>query len=154
MRQNDGWDVKRVAATDAQKRAYRETRKGKVYFVDLYYTVPGKATKKRAKAPSATAANKRAKTGGTAAPAVASAPPLSAGIAAAKVPLSPKKKVNPKDARNALDAAVFSGVSSATGVVDDEKLELAVNAGYSKHFILAQVAKQRGDGDQKPAARK
>lgn len=144
MRQNDGWDVKRVAATDAQKRAYRETRKGKVYFVDLYYTVPGKATKKRAKAPSATAANKRAKTGGTAAPAVASAPSLSAGIAAAKVPLSPKKKVNPKDARKALDA----------GVVDDEKLELAVNAGYSKHFILAQVAKQRGDGDQKPAARK
>ena len=46
VRQYEGWDVKRVAATPEQKKGYRETRRGKVYFINAYYTVPG--SKKRA----------------------------------------------------------------------------------------------------------
>jgi hypothetical protein len=153
VRRNDGWDVKRVAATDQQKKAFREARKGKVYFVDVIYTVPGgKVSKRRVKKTSTSAAApaaKKAKTGGG-----AIEPATAPSVGAAKAP-SAVKKTNPEDARRALSAApIESGVSSTTGEVNDESLQLAINAGYSQHFILAKVAKQHGDGDQKPAAKR
>lgn len=53
VRQNEGWDVKRIAATVQQKEEYKETRKGTVYFINAIFTVPGvpvqlKNKKKRA----------------------------------------------------------------------------------------------------------
>ena len=57
VRQHEGWNVKRVAATPEQKREYRETRNGKVYFINAVYTVPGSAKKK-----SSVASKKKTKT--------------------------------------------------------------------------------------------
>jgi hypothetical protein len=55
---NVGWDVKRTAATDVQKKAYKETRKGKVYFVSVIFTVPG-GNQVAKKAKKAASTNKR-----------------------------------------------------------------------------------------------
>ncbi|KAL3775665.1 hypothetical protein ACHAWO_002694 [Cyclotella atomus] len=119
VRRNDGWDVKRVAATDQQKKAFREARKGKVYFVDVIYTVPGgKVSKRRVKKTSTSAAAPAAKKAKTGAP-------------------SAVKKTNPEDARRALSAAIESGVSSTTGEVNDESLQLAINGYLTIFFILA-----------------
>ena len=48
VRQHEGWNVKRIAATPEQKREYRETRNGKVYFINAVYTVPGDTKKSSA----------------------------------------------------------------------------------------------------------
>jgi len=45
VRQHEGWDVKRVQATLNEKKKFRKTRKGKVYFVNAIYTVPGQGEK-------------------------------------------------------------------------------------------------------------
>ena len=156
--------MKRVAATAVEKAQYKETRKATTYFVHVSFTVPGKKVRKKRtnNVPSATAANKKSRTEDDASFAKVSEPSLSARTttAAARVSLSPikgvsmpllTKQANPEVARRALNAAVASGVSSATGEVDREMLQKALNCGYSVAFILSRVAKQRGDGDQKPA---
>jgi hypothetical protein len=50
VRQHDGWDVKRVEATPEEKKKFRETRRGKVYFIRAIYTVPGGPAKKKKRA--------------------------------------------------------------------------------------------------------
>lgn len=150
VRWEHGWIAKRVAATNAQKAAFRETRKGKVYFVDLQFTVPGKPVKKRrneAMTPSA----KKARTGGPSRVSAVDTAPVAADRGASTS--SRVKKANPEDARRALEAAIESGVNSSNGIVDEVSLKLAMGVGYSKQFILASVAKQRNDGDLKPAAK-
>ena len=49
VRQHDNWNVVRKAATAQERKIYKESRKGQVYFVNLCYTVPGdaKTTKKK-----------------------------------------------------------------------------------------------------------
>ena len=121
-----------------------------MYFINATFTVPGKPSKKRISttAPAdaktanlgATSRAKKAKTGSASSSTTMIAPTL------------PAKKVDPDVASRALNAAVASGVKSATGEVEEESLNLALAAGYSKYFILVQVANQRGDGDQKPAS--
>ena len=119
-----GWEPKRIAATAQEKDAYKETRKGKVYFINVIYTVPGGKVAKKKKAP----VTKR-KQGNSI-------------------------SVRERKYRNSLfEDAVASGVGSTTGEVDENILKLAVDAGLSKSSILAEVANQRGDGDQKPAAK-
>ncbi|CAB9506679.1 expressed unknown protein [Seminavis robusta] len=56
VRAHEGWNVKRRVATAAQKKAYKETRQGKVYFIDAIYTVPGGAAPKKKKASTKTMA--------------------------------------------------------------------------------------------------
>jgi hypothetical protein len=63
-------------------------------------------------------------------------------------------KANPDDTSSTLKAAIESGVNSITGQIDEESMKLALSHGYSKTFLLARLAKYRGDGDQKPAAKK
>lgn len=178
VRQEEGWIAKRVAATAAQKAAFREKRKGKVYFVDLQFTVPGKLIKKRGNEAMAPPA-KKARTGGSSRVAAVDSAPVAVAAsrgasassraktssrvkkAAARRASAPSRakassrveKNNPEGARRALEAAIESGVNSTNGVVDQDSLKLAMNAGYSKQFILSSVAKQRNDGDQKPAAK-
>lgn len=115
-----------------------------MYFINATFTVPGKTTKKRVSKAAAPADAKKAKTEAT-----PRAQTVKTGIAST----STVKKVDADVARRALNAAVASGVKSATGEVEQESLNLALAAGYSKHFILVQVAKQRGDGDEKPASK-
>lgn len=125
VRKNVGWEPKRIAATAQEKDAYKETRKGKVYFINVIYTVPGGKVAKKKKAP----VTKR-KQGNSI-------------------------SVRERKYRNSLfEDAVASGVGSTTGEVDENILKLAVDAGLSKSSILAEVANQRGDGDQKPAAKR
>ena len=69
-------------------------------------------------------------------------------VAAKKV----KSKPNPA-AKAALQAAVDSTINGTNGEVDAKCLQRAVRAGYSKFFVLAEVAKQMEDGDSKPAAK-
>ncbi|KAL7517815.1 hypothetical protein ACHAWX_002703 [Stephanocyclus meneghinianus] len=122
VRKYEGWDVKRIAATPQEKKKYRESRKGAVYFINAIFTVPG------AKADSRTM--------------------KFAGRYSSCHPS------NSKDATALLREAVASAVESGTGEVDQQSLKRALDAGYSKHFILAEAAKQRGDEDLKPAAKK
>merc|ERR1719186_1874950 len=50
VRSHEGWVAKRREATADQKKQYKETRKGKVYFVDVIFSVPKpKEKEKRAK---------------------------------------------------------------------------------------------------------
>ena len=50
IKRHTGWDIRRVAATPMQKIEYNEQRKGKVYFTNVTYAVPGcPARKKRAR---------------------------------------------------------------------------------------------------------
>jgi hypothetical protein len=123
VRKNHGWDVKRIAATPEEKKKFRENRKGKVYFINVHYTVPGAASNNaKAKKPRAKKAKAPAKSN--------------------------------EDASRVLRDAISSAVESATGEVDANCLQRALDAGYSEHFILARAAEERGDGDQKPAAKK
>ena len=112
--------MKRVAATPAEKAKYKETRKGKVYFINVIFTVPGKPSAKPTKKTSAKSTGKR---------------------------------VHDNNGE-AYRIAVLSGVNSITGEVDGKKLKQAMDAGYSQQTILAKVAELRGDGDQKPSAKK
>jgi hypothetical protein len=59
---DDGaWNVKRIAATAQEKKAYNEYRQGKVYFIHAIYTVPGTAaTAPKMKRKSAAKNNKKA----------------------------------------------------------------------------------------------
>lgn len=52
VRSLDGWNVKRIAATAQEKLAYKEYRRGKVYFIHAIYTVPGGAAAKKKRAAS------------------------------------------------------------------------------------------------------
>ena len=49
VRDHAGWDVKRIEATPEEKKTFRETRKGKVFFISAIYTVPGGPSKKKKK---------------------------------------------------------------------------------------------------------
>ncbi|KAL9187871.1 hypothetical protein ACHAXT_006249 [Thalassiosira profunda] len=141
------WDLKRTAATAAEKKSYRETRKGKVYFVRAEYTVPGKASKKRK-----SAGGKRKSAGGKA----------KAADGGGKKPAAKKSKKDPtpvplsagaqSKASAALQAALVSASNSADGSVDPEVMQRAVNAGYSKFFVLGKV-EDHLKGDTKPAAK-
>ena len=114
------WDVRRTAATQQQKEEYKERRKGTVYFINAIYSVPGKASGKRKRGKSTTTAT------------------LGGG----------KKKSPPElllssgtqgKATFALQAAIQSAASDANGNVEPEIFQRALDAGYSRHFILGNL---------------
>ena len=207
VRRNARWEAKRVAATPSEKAQYKETRKGKVYFINVIYTVPGKPLPKQAKKapekpagkrkiddtvnytfpvkPSSTQVKKATElTAGKkaidninnyTAPAKPSpkmtkkAPELLAGKKAInnytapaesslkqaeKAPYKPTGKKAIDHVLKTYYAAVNSGVNSITGEVDGKILKEAMDAGHSRQTILARVAELRGDGDQKPSAKR
>ncbi|KAL3784879.1 hypothetical protein HJC23_012482 [Cyclotella cryptica] len=124
VRINEGWDVKRVVATPEEKKRYRESRKGAVYFINVIFTVPGEAMKNDTRTKKFAFRS------------------------------SQSHPSNPEDASVYLRDAVASAVRSVTGEVDQQSLKRALDAGYSKHFVLAEAARQRSDGNLKPAAKK
>lgn len=139
-KKNPDWDVKRVALSDAEKKAFKPklTRKGKCYYVNAIYKVPGQRKKKRAtplakKAP----AQKKVKTGDNAKPAVITEP-------------NPIESV-------VLQEAVNSSLNDSNGEVDAKCLKRALAAGFSKFFVLAEAAKWKEwkeYAESKPAAKK
>jgi hypothetical protein len=120
---HEGWDVKRVAATPEERREYRETRKGKSYFINAIYKVQGIEPKK-----------KRSR----------------------KTPPEEVKPLTIEEegvAAKALEKAVSSAEND--GEVDDGCLQQAINAGYSKQFILGKAAERWNEmKDTKPSAAK
>lgn len=56
MRKHANWSLKRTKATDSERKVYKEFRKGSVYFVNVYYTVPPRGIAKT----STAAKNKKA----------------------------------------------------------------------------------------------
>eukprot|EP01082_Thalassiosira_pseudonana_P014296 g13025.t1 g13025 contig7:705047-706126(-) len=115
VRKNKGWDVKRFAATEEEKKEHKVQRKGNVYFIDAIYTVPGSTAVEHA---------------------------------------SKEYKANPT-ATAALREALEFAATSRSGTVSAKSLKRAIGEGYSKHFIMAQVEKQKGEMDVKhPAAKK
>lgn len=112
------WDVRRTAATEHQKQEYKESRKGTVYFINAIYSVSRKAPGKRKRGKLATAAGGGKK----------KSPPellLSSGTQG--------------KATFALQAAIQSAASDANGNVEPEIFQRALDAGYSKHFILGNL---------------
>lgn len=123
-----GWDVKRIAATPEQKKQFKQYRKGKVFFVNVVYEVgPGK--KKATK--------------GSKHPRKSPGDPI-------PEPLSPEQQ---GEATSALDEAVQS--AGINGKIDPVRLQTAIDAGYSKCFLLGK-ANEYWDSvkDTKPPAAK
>ena len=119
----DGWDVKRVTATPEQRREYRETRKGKSYFINAVYKVQGVEPKKKRSRKS---------------------PPEKAKSLTAE---------EEGGAKTALEKAVASAEND--GEVDPGCLQQAINAGYSKQFVLGKAAYRWNEmKDTKPSAAK
>lgn len=120
---HEGWDVKRVAATPQERREYRETRKGKSYFINAVYKVQGVEPKK-----------KRSR----------------------KSPPEKAKSLTAEEegvAKTALEKAVASAEND--GEVDPGCLQQAINAGYSKQFVLGKAADRWNEmKDTKPSAAK
>jgi hypothetical protein len=149
VNRNDRWTATRVQATDEEKLQHRvKGKRKKSYFINVVFKVPGEVqvTAESLDIPAAVTAST------TTAAAAVSIPLLSTAVASTVT--STIRLTKPNDSRHALNAAVASGVESATGEVDKASMKLALDAGYSKHFILNQVANTRGDGDQKPAAKR
>lgn len=121
VKTHDNWDLKRTAATAEQKREYRESRKGTVYFVNAVFSVPGR--KSSAKRKSASVSSTTTGGGDRKDP-----PPM---------PLSPEDQAK---ATAALQAAIQSATSDPNGNIDPGIFQRALDAGYSKSFILVKVA--------------
>ena len=146
-----GWDLKRVACTDAEKKKHKVTRKSKAYFVNAIYKVPGTPKKKSKKKKNKKTASTSASASAPAAKKNASAPTKKRAATATKATKKPIYKANPV-ATAALQAALDSA-QDGDGVVDPKCLKKALAQGYSKVYIDAKVD-ERMELNVKPAAKK
>lgn len=169
------WELKRTAATPAQKELYKETRRGKVYFINAVYTHPGKPGRKRKATAAAPPASKKKKEKGGGERCARKG----AEVAAAQVPtgdrksppelimggksppehqLRGKSSLQPEargGASSALDEAIQSAADDARGDVDPDALRRAMDAGYSRQFVLDKIAAHLDSiKDTKPPAKK
>jgi len=135
-----GWDLKRIACTEQEKKQHKVTRKSKAYFVNAIYKVPGTAKPKKQQT------KKKSKASAVA----ASAPAFASAASGSKMNASPlTKKRAAIEATAALQAALDSA-QEGDGVVDPECLRKALAVGFSKAYIQARVEEQ----SLKPAAKK
>ena len=154
VKKHANWDLKRIAATPVEKKQYRQTRKGTVYFINAVYSVP-KSSLATATASSTTTTDKRKK-GAT----------LTTGkrkkVDDRKSPpeaLSPEMQSRATSALNdlirsvhVLDDTMTDGIKEADPVM----YQRALDAGYSKFFLDATLAANSGtsiEGDAKPPAK-
>lgn len=136
VKKNPGWDLKRIAISEEEKKSFKKpkiTRTSTCYYVNAIFKVPGKPQKKRAAPAKKASSKKKAKVDGDSKP-------------------EAKKKVDPA-ATAALQEAVNSAMNDTDGKVDVECLQRALEAGFSKFFVLAEAAKQKEEADSKPAAK-
>jgi len=136
VKSHANWDVQRTAATPQEKRQYKETRRGKVYFINVIYKVPGKVVAGKRKRETSTATTAAAASGGK-----------------RKSPLEALSSEMQANATSVLQAAIQSAANDANGNVEPEVFQRALDAGYSKHFIYGKMNLD-SIKDTKPPAKK
>jgi hypothetical protein len=151
VKKHANWDLKRIAATPAEKKQYRETRKGTVYFINAVYTVP-KLSSATATASSTTTTGKRKKG--------ASAKTVEDDRKSPLETISPEMQARATFVLNdlirsvhVLDDTMTDGIKVAA---DPVMYQRALEAGYSKVFLDATLAANAStsiEEDVKPPAK-
>ena len=134
VKKSPGWDLKRIACSEAEKVQHKVTRKSNAYFVNAIYTVPGTLKKKK----------KNRKSSGLKAAATARKT-SNQDMAKYKCPPNP-------GATAALQAALASAQDN-DGVIEPKCLNKTLSFGFSKAFLDAKVEEQE-ELNVKPAAKK
>ena len=135
VRENKGWSIKRVEATDQQKRASGEKRKGKVYFVSVTFD-PTATTSKLAAASSLSSITPGKKR-------LSSDMPLNTPTASAKKAKAPVQASSspPINATQRLQPGLTKGQCSALSRHGFEGCQLLMAAGKKpvKEYMLQRV---------------
>jgi hypothetical protein len=145
VKKSEGWDLKRIECTAAQKRDQRIFKNSRAYFVNAIYKVPGTLKKKKTKKATKSSASSSTSEKKSHAPA--------SKKRAATAPTKKKVyKTNP-EATAALQAVLESAQDDPNGAVNAGFLKNALAFGYSQAFIDAKIVEQE-ELAVKPAAKR
>lgn len=144
-----GWDTKRITATHEEEIEYHTHRRGKVSFISAVYTIPGKPLKRKRQRRKATERKRPIKADLIPKPLSRTRRGQVRKAGATPCQLSLQEGI----ATSVLEDAVRSAENN--GQVDPLCLQHAIEAGFSKSFVLAKAAERWDDlKDTKPPAKK